>query len=101
MKDVEQDIQSKDDYIRIINGKSFTSKHLTVCNIKEWFTTEYYTIKQIDNEIIIKKCYYDIPKNAIKLNRLNNILSIVTYLEAGKYYVDLEKTEDKLIIILK
>ena len=93
---------NNDKYIIIINGKSFTAKQITFSNIKEWFTVNYYTIKQIDNnQLIIKKCYYDVPKNAIRFNKKNKSLSIVTYLKAGKYYVELEETEDELIINLK
>ncbi len=62
-----------------------------------WFTEEYYTIKDDGQCLLIKKHYLEIPKNAIKL-RGNNSFGITSDIDLGRFEFDEESTEDELVV---
>lgn len=81
-------------------GKRDSEKFIYIC--ESWSKgTEYVTIKEYYNKIVISKCYLDIPNNAKKISNPNNLLSYTSYIENGKYIADLQESdEDTLVFYL-
>ena len=80
-------------------GKRDSEKFIYIC--ESWSKgTEYVTIKEYYNKIVISKCYLDIPKNAKKISKDNNI-AYNSYVEAGKLFAYLQESdEDTLVFYL-
>ena len=83
--------------IIVYDGIRLSQKHIKIN--KDWANTEYFTIKDDGECLVIKKCYMDIPKNAYKL-RKGCLLSIEhSEIQNGKYVFDNEEsTEDEAVV---
>jgi hypothetical protein len=83
--------------ISVCNGSRTTQKEIVIS--KNWANTEYYTIKDDGECLLIKKCYMEIPKNAYKLRRNNNISIEHSEIKNGKYFFDEDESdEDKAVV---
>ena len=81
-------------------GKRENYKQIYVC--EEWSKgCDYFTLQEYYDKLIIKKCYLDIPRNALKLSKPNNLISYQSYIESGRLYADLQESdEDTLVFYL-
>lgn len=85
------------DYVTIAQGRGYSNKFIYVKNI-EWFDCEYYTVRDTDFELIIKKCGLDVPKHAVKLS-VNWSMTTVSDIACGKYFINTEESTDEELII--
>lgn len=76
--------------------------HRILYSRSDWFkTAEYFTIHDntID-KIVIKKHYYKIPQNAVRISEKGDIFH-KNPLPLGVFMIDEETTEDQLVIYYK
>ena len=64
----------------------------------EWFnSTEYYSITDDGECLVIKKCYMEIPKKALKIYKDNHLRFECEAIN-GTFEIDEESNEDELVI---
>lgn len=82
------------DYSPRVGVKEIVSK-------SEWFNdVEYYIVEKEDECLIIKKCYMEIPKNALKFSDSKHF-RLTMDLPNGTFIFDEDSNEDELVILFE